>query len=74
MAHLSSSVINTADILRMSAKLSTLGFLKMKVFGNKSRDVIFYVNNVTNKTLSRNSNHIVDVVMRPKFGNSRTFV
>ena len=41
----------------------TLDLLKTTVFWNKSYDV-------TNKILSRDSNYIADVVIRPKFGNS----
>ena len=59
-------------ILMMSAKMATLGLLKIKVFWNKGYDVIISVHDVTNKILSRDSNYIVDVVMWPKFGNSRT--
>ena len=55
----------------MSTKLATLGFLKIKVFWNKGDDVMISVHDVTNKILSRNSSYIVDVVMWPKFGNSR---
>ena len=54
----------------MSAKMATLGLLKIKVFWNKGYDVIISVHDVTNKILSRDSNYIVDVVMWPKFGNS----
>ena len=41
----------------------TLDLLKTTVFWNKGYDV-------TNKILSRDSNYIADVVIRPKFGNS----
>ena len=41
--------------LMISAKLAALGLLKIMVFGN----------NIS----SRDSNYIVDVFMRPKFGN-----
>ena len=58
-------------ILMMSAKMATLGLLKIKVFWNKGYDVITSVCDVTNKILSCDSNYIVDVVMWPKFGNSR---
>ena len=54
----------------MSAKIATLGFLKIKVFWNKGYDVIIYVQDASNEILSRGSNYIVDVVMGPKFGNS----
>ena len=57
-------------ILMMSAKMATLGLLKIKVFWNKGYDVIISVHDVTNKILSRDSNYIVDVAMWPKFGNS----
>ena len=54
----------------MSAKIPTLGLLKMKVFQNKDCDVIVSVHDVINKILSRDSDYIVDVLMWPKFGNS----
>ena len=57
--------------LMMSAKLATAGFLKINIFWNKGFDVIVSVYDVTNKIWSRDSNCIVDVVMRPKFGNTR---
>ena len=55
--------------LMMSVKIFTLGHLKIKVFWNKGYDVIISLHDVTNKILSHGSNHIVDVVMWPKFGN-----
>ena len=57
-------------ILMMSAKMATPGLRKIKVFWKKGYDVIISVNDVTNKTLSRDSNYIVDVVIWPKFGDS----
>ena len=54
-------------ILMVSAKLDTLGHLKVKVFWNKGHDIINSVYDITNKILSRDSNSIVDVVMWPKF-------
>ena len=57
-------------ILMISAKMVTLGFLNIKVFWKKGNDVIISVHEVTNKILSRDLNHIVAVVMWPKFGNS----
>ena len=57
-------------ILMMSVKMATPGLCKIKVFWKKGYDVIISVDDVTNKTLSRDSNDIVDVVMRPEFGNS----
>ena len=56
--------------LMMSAKLATLGLLKIKVFWNKGYDVMISSHNVTNKILLRDSNYIVDVVIWQKFGNS----
>ena len=54
----------------MSAKMATLAFLKIKLLWNKGYGVIISVHDVSNKILSRDSNYIVDVVMRPKFGNA----
>ena len=57
-------------ILMMLEKFITEDLLKIKVFWNKSYDVINYVYDVTNQIWSYDSNHIVDVVMWPKCGNS----
>ena len=38
-------------VLMMSAKLTTLGFLKIKIFQIKVYDVITFVHDVTNKIL-----------------------
>ena len=54
----------------MSAKMATLGLLKIKVFENKGYDIIVPTHDVINKILSRGSDYIVNVVMWPKFGNS----
>ena len=54
----------------MSAKLETLGHLKMKVLRNEGYDVILFTNEISNKVLSRDSDHIVNAVMWPKFGKS----
>ena len=54
----------------MSAKMATLGLLEIIVFWKKGYDVIICVHDITNKILSRDLNHIVDLVMWPKFGNS----
>ena len=63
-------LINMVTILMMSAKIATLGLLKIKVFWNKGYDVIISVHDVTNKILSRDWNYNVNVVMWPKFGNT----
>ena len=47
--------------------MNTLGFHKVKVFSNKGYDVIIFVNNTTNEILSRDSNYIINAVMRLKF-------
>ena len=49
----------------ISAKMATPGLLKIKVFWKRG----YEVDDVTNKILSRDSNYIVDVFVRPKFGN-----
>ena len=54
----------------MSAKLATLGLLKIKVFWNKGYDVTISLSDVSNKVLLSDLNYIVDVVMWRKFGNS----
>ena len=59
-------------ILMMSAKMASLGLLKIKVFWNKDYDVMIFVYGVINKNLLRDSNYIVDVAMWPKYGNSST--
>ena len=53
-------------ILMMSPKLAAVE----KVFQNKVHDVLISVHDVINKSLSRESNYIVNVVMWLKFGNS----
>ena len=50
-------------ILMMSAKLTTLDLLKIKVFRSKGYDVVIPTHDVINKILSRDSNYIVVVVM-----------
>ena len=50
-------------ILMISAKIATLGLLKINVRWNKVYDVIIFVHGVTSKTLLSQSNYIVDVVM-----------
>ena len=56
--------------MMMLEKSATPAFLKIKIFQNKGYDVIIPNCDMTNKILSCNSNHIVDVVMWPNFGNS----
>ena len=54
----------------MSAKMTTLDLLKIKIYQSKGYDIINTVQDVANKILSRDSNYIADAVMWPKFGNS----
>ena len=61
-------------ILIMSAKLAAPGPLKIKIFQSKDYNIIITGYDVTSKILSRDSNYIVQVVMWPKFGNSRISV
>ena len=49
-------------ILMMSAKMASLGPLKIKISWNKGYDVIIFVYEVISKNVSRDSNYIVDVV------------
>lgn len=54
------------ETLMISAKLATPGVFKMKdlKFGY---DAITYIHNLIKKTLSRELNYIVDMVMWPTF-------
>ena len=60
-------LINMVATMMMSAKLATLGLLKIMVFWNKGHDVIISV--MTSPTKFYHLNYIVDVVMWPKFSN-----
>ena len=55
--------------LMISAKLATVGVLKVKVFWNTGYSVINSVHDVTSKTVSRDSSYIVNVINWPKFRN-----
>ena len=61
-------------VLLVSAKITTLGLLKIKVFWNKGYDIIIFVQDIMSKTLSLDSSEVVDVVMLPKFDKSSTFM
>ena len=54
----------------ISVEMATPELLETKVFWNKLSGVIRYVDDVTNKILSRDPNCIVDVFMWPKLGDS----
>ena len=68
------ALIKMVQLLMMSAKMATLGFLKIKVFWKNGYEVIMFVHDATNKISSRDSNCIVDVVIWPKFGNSSIYI
>ena len=51
-------------------KVSKIGFFKSPQIVFWNHDIKTFANGVTFKVLSRDSNNIVDVVMRPKFDNS----
>ena len=55
-------------ILMIAAKLATLGHLKWKVFWSKGYEVIIFIHNFPNKTLSHELNYIADVAMWPNWG------
>ena len=57
------ALINMVTISMMSAKMATIGLLKIKVFLNKCYDVIISVHDVNNKMLSRETSCIVDMAM-----------
>ena len=58
----------------MSVNLTTPSLLKRKILRNESYDVIIFDYGATKKVLSRDSDDIVDLVLRPKFGNSSVSV
>ena len=62
-------LINILPVLIISAKLDSLGLLKIKVFQNSGYDVTIPDYNVTNKILIRESNYIIGLVMWLKFGD-----
>ena len=64
------TLIHLVIIWLISEKMSTPGLLKITALWNKCYDVIIHVDDVTNKILLRDSNHIKDDFMWPKFGNS----
>ena len=61
---------NMVKILMMSAKIATLGFLKIRSFWKKAYDDIIFAHDVTNTILSRYSNSNVNAVMWPNFDYS----
>ena len=49
-------------ILMMSAKMATLGLLKIKTFRNECYEVVISVHDVINKLLSCDPDYIADLV------------
>ena len=56
-------LINMVKVLMVSAKMTTPGLLKIKIFWKKAYDVIIFDHDVTNTVFSRDSNYNVNVVM-----------
>lgn len=54
------ALIKRIGILMMSAKSVTPGLLKIKVYWNKSCDVIISVHYISNKILPRDSDYIIE--------------
>ena len=57
-------------VLMMSAKMVTLGLLKIKLIWSNGYDVIIFVYGAINNILSCDSNDILYGIIWPKFGNS----
>ena len=56
---------NMVTILMMLAKMATLGLDKTKIFWKKGYSVIIFVNDITSRILSGDSNYNVNVVRWP---------
>ena len=56
-------LINMVTILMVSTKTATLGLVTIKIFSKKRYDVIISVHDIIKKTLSDDSNHVIDMVM-----------
>ena len=56
-------LINMVTILMVSTKMATLGLVTIKIFSKKRYDVIISVHDIIKKTLSDDSNHVIDMVM-----------
>ena len=57
-------LINIVKTLMMSAKMATLGLLKLKVFWNKGYDVIIFAYDVISKNLPRDSNYLKGIIFK----------
>ena len=47
----------------VSTKMATLGLVAIKIFSKKRYGVIISVHDIIKKTLSDDSNHVIDMVM-----------
>ena len=63
MESLKVTLINMVTILSISAKLVTLGLLKIKAIQNESYDVIIFVHDIAKKTLPHAPNCIIYAAM-----------
>ena len=63
-------LIDIGGNLIISAKLAIAGLLEIKAFWYKVYEVKIFVHYATIRILLREANHIVNVVMWPKFGKS----
>ena len=57
----------------MSVKLATLGLLNIKILWNKGYDITISADDIKSKSLSCDSNYIVNMLLWPKIGNSSIF-
>ena len=60
-------------ILMLPANIATSDLPKVKIFWD-NYDAIISIHNITKKNLSRDTNHIIDMIMWRKFGNSSIFM
>ena len=53
----------------LPANIATSDLPKVKIFWDKDYDAIISLHDITKKNLSRDTNHIIDMIMWRKFGN-----
>ena len=54
----------------LPAYIATSDLPKVKIFWDKDYGAIISLHDITKKNLSRDTNHIIDMIMWRKFGNS----
>ena len=54
----------------LPANIATSDLPQVKIFWDKDYDAIISLHDITKKNLSRDTNHIIDMIMWRKFGNS----